>query len=221
MPQSPTYRIKRWMDRRPFRPAMCSMGGVGSTALARHLLSFADKTALEHAWSPAVYEGMDKVRLGYMFGNPYNAVLSIFRREYQRMHANAMNRNSPTPAVDLKGIGIEEYLERGVDEFRIERQFDNWTNPANARHPTILIRYEALHENIDQVLSFFSCEKPFQVQRRNSQWTDQPAHIQQGLQRMYQGLMEKIEATPQIVILHGATATSSSAQPAGLALARP
>jgi hypothetical protein len=130
-------------------------------------------------------------------------VLSVFRRGYQDMHARAMNAGSPTPSTLPSRISIEEYLERGVDEFRIERQFDNWTDPANARHPTILIKYEALPQNLSQVLAFFECAKPFQVRSRRSQWTDQPAHIQRGLERIYEPLLTKIEAMPPLVILHG------------------
>lgn len=204
MPQSPTYRLKRWLDPRPFRTAMCSMGGVGSTALARHLLSFADKSPLEHAWTPAVYDRQRNLRLGYMFGNPYNAVLSVFRRNYQDMHSRAMNANSPTAAARLKGVSIEEYLERGVDEFHIERQFDNWTSSANAVHSTVLIRYEMLAENVEAVMQFFQCGRPFAVHSRNSQWTSQPEHIRCGLERMYGSVREKIETMPPIVILHGA-----------------
>lgn len=203
MPQDPIYRLKRWRDPRPFRTAICSMGGVGSTALARHLLSFADKTDLEHAWSPVAYAQRKNLRLGYMFGNPCNAVLSVFRRGYQHMHVRAMNAHSPTPPFDLKGMSIEEYLERGVDEFRIERQFDHWTSPANARHPTVLIKYEGLPQGIGQVLTFFAATRPFEVYSRQSSWTDQPAHIRSGLERMYGGLLGKVEAMPPITIFPG------------------
>ena len=203
MPQSPTYRFKRWLDPRPFRTAICSTGGVGSTALARHLLSLADKTQLEHAWSPVVYDRQQNLRLGYMYGCPYNAVLSIFRRNYQHMHSRAMNTGSPTIGAPLKGVGIDEYLERGVDEFRIGRQFENWTQAANTRHPTILIKYESLLENVGPVLEFFECRKPFQVCSRKSQWADQPPHIRRGLERMYGALKETILAMPSIVILRG------------------
>lgn len=203
MPQDPIYRLKRLFDRRPFRCAMCSMGGVGSTALARHILSVADKTVYEHAYTPAVYDQRQRMRLGYLFGDPYNAVLSVFRREFQHMHVKAMNAYSPTPAVSLKGVTIEEYLERGIDEFRIERQFDNWTNEANAKHPTVLIKYEDLSDNIDTVLAFFGVSRSFEVKRRSSSWQSQPEAIRKGLENMYGGLLAKVEAMPSIQIFPG------------------
>lgn len=197
------WKLKRFLmsgkDR--FRCAMASMGGVGSTALARHIGSIADKTDREHAYSPAVYDGHSALRLGYMFGNPYNAVLSVFRRGYQQMHVVAMHARSGTAPVLLKGVSIEEYLERGVDEFFIERQFDNWTGDADPMHPTILIRYELLGCHIDEILDFFACRKEFVVQPRSSSWRDRPEHIRKGLERIYGRLNERIEAMPAVRIM--------------------
>ena len=184
-----------------FRCAMGSMGGVGSTALARHIGSIVDKTDKEHAYSPAVYDGHSSLRLGYMFGNPYNSVLSIFRRGYQQMHVVAMHAHSGTVPVGLRGVSIEEYLERGVDEFFIERQLDNWVVNPNPKHPTILIRYELLGGHIDEVLDFFACRKAFVVTPRRSVWSDQPEHIRKGLERIYGRMNEKIEALPAIQVV--------------------
>jgi hypothetical protein len=197
------FSLRRlWLLAKPgTKSAMASMGGVGSTALARHIGSIADKTVREHAWSPAVYDQERNIRLGYMYGSPYNAVLSVFRRNYQQMHVRAMNANSPTPPVRLQGTSIEEYLERGVDEFHMERQFSNWTNPALSKHPVILIKYETLAESIGEVLQFFECGKPFPIKSRRTSWLDQPAHIRAGLERMYGALAAKIEAMPPVMIL--------------------
>jgi hypothetical protein len=184
-----------------FRCAMASMGGVGSTALARHIGSISDKTDREHAYSPAVYDGYSGLRLGYMFGNPYNSVLSIFRRRYQQMHVVAMHAHSRTSPVSLRNMSLEEYLEREVDEFFIERQLDNWMGNVNPRHPTILIRYELLGDHIDTVLDFFACRKAFVVTPRSSSWIEQPEHIRKGLEKIYGRVNEKIEASPAVRIM--------------------
>lgn len=181
--------------------ALCSMGGVGSTALARHIGSIADKTVREHAFSPSVYNDEPQIKLGYVFGNPYNSVLSVFRRGFQAMHAKAMNANSDTPAANLKNMSIEEYLERGIDEFRLERQLDNWLNPALTQHPVILIKYEELSESIDDVLAFFDCEKSFSVRSRKSSWLEQPKPIVEGLEKMYGGFFDKVNNMSAITIV--------------------
>lgn len=194
-------RVKIFKKKAAIKCAMCSMGGVGSTALARHIGSISDKTIKEHAWTPAVYDDETNIKLGYMFGNPYDAVLSLFRRTYQDMHSKAMNINSPTPAGSLKGVTLEEFLERGVDEFRIERQFDNWAGNPNPKHPTILIKYENLGDTIGEILDFFECKEPFEIKSRNSAWQEQPQPIVDGLIKIYGGIAAKIDAMPPIKIL--------------------
>ena len=196
--------VRRLMIGSEFQSAMVSMGGVGSTALARHIGSIADKTVKEHAYSPCMYDGNRNLRLGYMFGNPYNAVLSVFRRNFQQMHAKAMHADSPTLPPDLRGVTLEAYLEKGIDAFSIERQFDNWVSQPHSRHPTLLIKYESLANNIDDVLAFFGVKDAFGVKERQSSWLDQPPHIRTGLERMYGKLNEKIEAMPEIQILSSA-----------------
>lgn len=192
--------LRRMIFRGP-SVALCSMGGVGSTALARHIGSIADKTVREHAYSPSVYNDESQIKLGYVFGNPYNSVLSVFRRGYQSMHANAMNANSDTSAADISNMSIESYLERGIDEFRLERQLDNWLNPALTKHPIILIKYEDLASSIGDVLAFFDCDKPFEVRTRKSSWLDQSPTIVAGLEKMYGDFNERVNAMPAITVV--------------------
>ena len=199
------FKLNLFPWRRGVRCAMTSMGGVGSTALGRHINSFADKTEFEHGFSPSVYEGQNPVMLGYMYGNPYNSILSIFRRKYQQMHVEAMHINSGTQPAKLKGVSLEEYLSHGIDEFFLERQFDNWTNQDNVKVPTILIKYEELEDNIDTILDFFQCKKPFAVKMRKSAWEEQPQEIQDGLVDIYGGFKEKVDAMPGVKILYPST----------------
>ncbi|WP_020561399.1 beta/alpha barrel domain-containing protein [Methylosarcina fibrata] len=193
--------IRRLAIGADFRSAMASMGGVGSTALARHIGSIADKTVKEHAYSPRVFDQYDNIKLGYIYGNPYNAVLSVFRRGYQHMHVRAMNADSGTEPKNLEGISLEEFLAQGKDEFYMERQFDNWTSEVNPKHPIILIKYEALADHIGEILDFFGTKDPFEVKERKSSWLDQPESIRKQLEKVYGGLFEKVEAMPSIKII--------------------
>ena len=193
--------FRRLMIGKSFKSAMTSMGGVGSTALARHIGSISDKTVREHAWSPEVYDDERNIRLGYMYGTPYNAVLSIFRRSYQQMHTKAMHAGAGTQPADLRGVTLEQYLENGKDEFFIERQFENWVNRPNPKHPIILLKYDDLASYMDEVLSFFGVKDPFNVKQRISAFQDQPEHIRKGLEKIYGDLNEKIIAMPGVKII--------------------
>ena len=98
-------------------------------------------------------------------------------------------------------VSLEAHLERGEDVFGLEAQFDRWTGSVQVPVNTILIKYEDLPGNIDQVLDFFGVNKPFEVRGRKTSWQDQPEHIQEGLHRVYGRLREKVLAMPGLKIL--------------------
>jgi hypothetical protein len=117
------------------------------------------------------------------------------------MHVKQMHAHAGTTPASLRGLSLGEYLDRGVDEFFIERQFDNWAANPDPKHPTIIIRYELLGEHIEEVLDFFACRQSFVLKARRTSWRDEPAHIRKGLERIYGRLNEKIESMPGIRIL--------------------
>jgi len=186
---------------RPYECKLISLGGVGSTALGRHIWSTNDKTSYEHAFSPAIFTGHPKLRLGYMYGDPYNAVLSVFRRGYQDMHIKAMHRHTGIKPPSLSGVTIEQYLEAGKDQFGLEAQFDRWVGGEKAPAPLVLIKYEGLGEGIGEVLDFFGVRKPFGVRPRKSAWEAQPESVRRGLEAIYGRLREKVLAMPSVKII--------------------
>jgi hypothetical protein len=186
---------------RNYECKLVSLGGVGSTALGRHMWSTNDKTSYEHAFSPAIFKGHPNLRLGYMYGDPYNAVLSVFRRGYQDMHITALHRHTGVTPPSLTGVSIDQYLEAGKDQFGLEAQFDRWAGGEKAPAPLILIKYEGLQEGIGDVLKFFGVSKPFDVRSRKSSWEKEPEHVRKGLEKIYGSLREKVLAMPSIKII--------------------
>jgi len=181
--------------------------------MGRRLDSIADPTDRKHAYTPSLFDNDTNIKLGFMYGNPYDAVLSVFRRGYQNLHSQAMNADSSTPAAMLTGVSLEEYLEKGVDEFRIEPQLDFWLDPTIVKHPTILIRYETMTEHLDEIFDFFEYnklfefltllerKKPFKVRKRTSSWEQQPKVIRQQLETIYGRVNEIISAAPDLKIM--------------------
>lgn len=195
------YKIKHFLKGRRVRCAMVSMGGVGSTALARHVGSLADKTPREHAYSPVLYAQDKPLKLGYIYGNPYNAVISVFRRNYQDMHTQAMNSQSPTPAGKLTNVSLEEYLERGLDEFHLERQLDNWANARECPHPILLIKYEDMAQNMNEILRYFEQDDLFEFRLRKSNWGLQSEPVRRALEQMYGSVKAKVDALPGLKLI--------------------
>ena len=186
---------------RPYQCKLVSLGGVGSTALGRHIWSTNDKTSYEHAFSPEIFTGHPSLRLGYMYGDPYNAVLSVFRRGYQDMHIKAMHRHTGIKPPSLAGVTVADYLEEGRDQFGLEAQFDRWVGKVKAPAPLILIKYEGLSTGIGEVLDFFGVKKPFTVRSRKSSWENEPEHIRRGLEKVYGSLREKVLAMSAVKVI--------------------
>lgn len=190
---------------------LTSIGGVGSTALGRHIGSLADKSIYEHAYSPSYFNKFDGIRLGYMFGDPYSAVISIFRRKFQSMHIQQVLRGTDYPLVDLHKWSLTDYLEEGKDLFHLEDQFDNWVKADGAKHSILLIKYESLNITLDEVLSYYKVTKPFELRERKSKLNSQPVEIVKGLEAIYGGLKEKVDQMPALkLILRGTSAEEQS-----------
>lgn len=76
----------------------------------------------------------DALRVAFVFGNPYDAVVSIhrnlgFERAYMNVHSDAFEDH-------------EEIF--GRDLMRLEEGFDNWYRPQG--FPFVSVRYNALHD---------------------------------------------------------------------------
>ena len=188
-----------------------SLGGTGTTMLYRFLEDYdADVPKDTHDWIPWKHQRTppadSKVSRGfralYLFGNPMNAVLSVFRRGYQHWHVERMDGD--VDAWD-KSWDLEEFLAQGHDHFRMERHFLNWTQ-ADRSYPILLLNFDALWERLPEVFAFLglpsSAMGEFPERReRHSDWLSQPTQIRRDLKDMYGSLQERIECTSDFRII--------------------
>ena len=132
-----------------------------------------------------------------------NAVLSVFRRDYQKWHLPNMRNDITEPADD--DWTLAEFLERGVDEFRMAKHFHSWTR-ADRSYPILLLKFDALWERLPEVFAFLglpsAARDDFPERReRHSDWTDQPEPVQQQLKEMYGDLRQEVDAAPALRII--------------------
>lgn len=138
-----------------------SYGGVGTTLLMKHLARFRklndpdDTDGWKHLTVPPVTRRRD-VRFIYVFGDPVDAAVSLFRRDYQRWQSMKLQRFHPHPPGPIApSVSLAEYASLGVDRFQFERHFDNWSARYLVR-PTLFLRYEKMWEQLDQVAEFLA-----------------------------------------------------------------
>ena len=138
----------------------------------------------------------------YLFDNPMNAVLSVFRREYQHWHIDRINGD--VEAWD-ESWSLEDYLEHGDDLFRLSDHFNQWST-ADRSYPILLLRFDALWDRLPEVFAFLGLATSLMGdfpgrKERSSDWTTESDSIQQGLREMYGDLHREIADAPDLKII--------------------
>jgi hypothetical protein len=160
----------------------------------------------KHLPEPPSDDNVDNgFRAIYLFGDPMNAVLSVFRRDYQSWHVRNMNSRDEDWAGWDDDWDLEDFLSQGYDYFHMERHFTNWTE-AERDYPILLLRFDALWQRMPEVFAYLGLPSPtmehFPERReRLSDWSSQPSHIQRRLTRMYGDLKYKVDDTPDLQII--------------------
>ena len=201
-------RLKRFtLTRR-----VVSFGGVGSSSLIAHLEAgdrdriwyhSRDKHCLHPELLPEARRGL-QVKACFLFGNPYHAVLSVFRRGLQRRHEKSMTRSMPDyRRVIRRETSVLAYLQAGEDRFFLREHLSNWIDYDGDRVKILAVKYEALGDHIEEIMEFLECPRPFRVRPRSSRFDDEPPEVQAGLEAMYGSLKEKIDGLPTLIRVSG------------------
>lgn len=201
-------KTRRRFQRFEVTSRIVSFGGVGSSSLVAHLENghkdriwyhSRDKHCIHPDLLPEVRKGLP-IRACFVFGNPYHAILSVFRRELHRRHEKSMSKTLPGYRPVLrKDTTALEYLRGGVDRFFFEKHLDNWIGYEGEAVKVLAVKYENLGDHIGEIMSFLGCPRPFEVRPRTSRFHQEPDSVQEGLEAMYGELKERIDALPSLI----------------------
>ena len=189
------------------RVQITSFGGSATTALHDHLLragvdvpttpgSFPFKHQRVPPASGAVPPGF---RVVYPFGDPRNAVVSVFRRGFQGGHYRGMRLRRPTIEAEAHLADLDHFLEGGVDEFEMQDHFDRWFEAGDRTYPVLFLSYEHLEHVWPTVCEFVGLPPDsawLPVRPRASEWTALEAPQRERIDAMYGGLARRLAALP-------------------------
>ncbi len=185
-----------------------SMGGVGSTGFMDYVKRYRStnhnhfrpgSSPYKHALRPPCESHIRKAL--FMFGDPYNAVLSLNRRGLESIHlVNRGLRLDPNPPEQR--IDLEAFLADLKDPYELELQFDSWRN-AQVPYPILFVKYETMWNHREAILDYLDIGRseldafpPYRP--RSSDWTKTPASTQTLLASIYGPLFEKIRVMDEI-----------------------
>jgi hypothetical protein len=150
------------------------------------------------------YQG--KVKLIYIFGDPINSVLSHFRRRLSHKKSWCKHHCLNVQG-DFKKFkeswDLKDYLKNGVDLFRLEEHFDNWTtvDPQSIDFDYMILKYETANKHEEQIKDFLNTDVPLNFKMRNSDWRNESEEIKARLVDMYGSLLEKCDQFDEIRIV--------------------
>ncbi|QWC56615.1 hypothetical protein F7D01_05465 [Erythrobacter sp. 3-20A1M] len=149
---------------------MVSYGGSGTTFILQYLSQYlavnswdSHNDGIKHANRPdhPIFEPLQIGKCVYVYSDPIQAVLSLFRREFQSHMSLKLTDEGYSSVREYnrrtKGQGesftLEEMLDAGEDRFGIIRHWRNW-NDIPVRFPTLFVRFEHLYENLPAFFDF-------------------------------------------------------------------
>lgn len=185
-----------------------SFGGSGTTALIDHLRALGlglpespGQWPFKHQRHPPDPAAVPRdFRVIYLLGDPRDAVVSLFRRDYQHGHFAGMHGREPGPTEAATLQNLDSFLAGATDLYDIEGHLDAWRHRA-AGYPVLFIRYEALETHWVEVSRYVGLAEgapalPFRA--RASSWRALAPTERAQINHIYGDLAERISAMPQV-----------------------
>ncbi|EDX75667.1 hypothetical protein MC7420_6322 [Coleofasciculus chthonoplastes PCC 7420] len=189
---------------------VCSPGGVGSSFFIAFLEkyksvnSYKDRDGLKHIDRPPLTLNSN-LKAIYIYGEPFNAVLSLFRRKYHHYQSKKLLFKYPNIEPITKNCTLKKYLEEGIDRLKLGAHFENWNN-SRVTYPIMLVKYESIWENLPEIFDYLEIPQSEignfpPPQNRNSDWNLLSEDLKDLFFNMYGDLQEKIMNFDDIKII--------------------
>jgi hypothetical protein len=201
-----------------------SIGGVGSSALLDYVENY-NKFRIsahqdrKHTIHPSyLIRSNRRYRFLFLIGNPYNAVLSVFRRKCQWEHERCMsfgkhwvhNYRDYTRYIISSKTGLKKYLKQGVDAFNIMDHVRNWVEyEVVGLEKIMILKYEFIPAYTNEIASFFNKKKKFNFVDRHSNYESESDEIKAGLFKIYGEVKEYIDSLPAMILKEKRNADSN------------
>jgi len=187
-----------------------STGGVGSTFFMDFVLQHKNinrnhfpvgTNIYKHAHYPPDEKFIKKAV--FMYGNPYNAVLSINRRKLEYIHLK--NRGKIRQFKDLDQIlNLRKFLDDFQDPFGMEDQLNNWLE-SKTSYSIMFLKYETLWNHLTEIFNYLDIDQSFKKYfpdqiTRNSNWNAAEKETKILLEKVYGSLKNKVDKLPDVMI---------------------
>ena len=157
-PVKPKKILNSFIVPKEINVLISSMGGVGTTFLIEYIKKYRStnlsmgEDGFKHLLFPPLSKNHD-IKYIYLFGNPIDSVISLFRRNFHYAHSiQLLSFNKYLKAIN-PATTLEQYTAEGEDRFLFSEQFNNWLTGPHF-YPTLFLKYEKLWDNMDTLFDF-------------------------------------------------------------------
>ena len=185
-----------------------SYGGVGCTALMKVLSRYIrvnnldDKDGLKHKRSPEldIYQKGKIKRVIYVYNNPMNAVLSLYRRHFHHAQYRKLTGQKAPPRFEL-----QDYISSGEDMFQMNAHFHNWAK-GSEKFPILLVNGATMYNqvNLRKILRFCQVKIPlilFKQKPRKSNYKVINNNIREGLEKIYNDFNKELSIMKNVTLI--------------------
>ena len=137
----------------------------------------------------------------YLFGNPYNSIMSMFKRgqndsDFIETICRMLCVECPEQLLNKKS-NLDDFLDVGYDFLKLEEHFDNWFH--NLPNNFIMVKYEGIAESSGIISQFLNIPvNTEKLTRRSSDYLKLNNSTQEKLRTILGSLNEKICNLPNI-----------------------
>jgi|2_EtaG_2_1085320.scaffolds.fasta_scaffold05129_1 hypothetical protein len=208
-----------------FKNYLISPGSVGSTYLENLFGTCiksvkTDYNAHERNSNLAIFNNS---KVCYIFGNPYDIVLSYFRRGFmvlpyqhagnmagdvgvlrKTFHGGALCWFDNKPVFGKHSWSLDEYLELNNDPFKLEEHFLNWYRNPDRKYEIMFLKYETSNNHIKELCTWFNIGEKYadkyQRKNRNSNYKNLNNTRLKKMQRLYGDFFDRVESLPDLIV---------------------
>jgi len=146
-------------------------------------------------------------RMVYLYGDPYDAMLSFDRRGFFEHESHCRNISGDAAGMGrLRDKSLLGFLRNGIEYFDIANHVRGWMNYSARSYDIMFVKYERLAYLIPDILDYLDipseCQKHFQWVPRQSKWQNASPEIQQRLESMFGEYREWWMGLDDKILLH-------------------
>ena len=188
-----------------------SYGGSGTTALIRYftaaeldLPKSPDHFPFKHTSGPPKADEVPAgFRVVYVYADPRDAVVSLFRRGLQVGAYRIFHLVDAPPEIEARLQTLDEYLATGIDDFALQQHVDNWLQHPSG-YPVMFLRFDDLPGCWPAVRDFVGLPESYpclEIRPRRSPLSKLDETTQARLTAMYQGVLDRLSALPSAYVV--------------------